>query len=136
MTKSLLQLTEWKIVNIHPFCWLRNECVFCTCKQHSDHIPDLQGVHFPSYLLPNFFILLFRMVFPPMSCFRLLFLWKAITVSTGKVLSKALLVSKMDQWFRIICFLLESVQLYVTLSGITWAFCVVLVLANLSCPKV
>ena len=31
----------------------------------------------------------------------------------------------MDQLFRIICFILESVQLYVTLSGITWAFCVV-----------
>ena len=32
-TKSLLQLTWWKIVNIRPFCWLWNECVFCTCKQ-------------------------------------------------------------------------------------------------------
>ena len=48
--KSLLQLTWWKIVNICQFFWLGNECVFCTCKQHSDLIPDLQGVLFPSYL--------------------------------------------------------------------------------------
>ena len=58
MTKLLLQLTSWKIVNIRPVCWLRNECVFCTCEQHSDRIPDLQGVHFPSYLLPDVFIIL------------------------------------------------------------------------------
>ena len=29
--------------------------MFCTCKQHSDLIPDLQGVLFPSYLLLDFF---------------------------------------------------------------------------------
>ena len=76
----------------------------------------------------------FWMVFAPMSCFRLLFLWKAIGSSeigsigsigsSKKVFSKALLVFQMDQWFWIICFILVSVWLYVTVSGNTWAFCV------------
>lgn len=52
MTKSLLQL------NIRPFVEL-NKCVFCTCKYRSDRIPELQGVHFPSYLLLNLFIFLY-----------------------------------------------------------------------------
>ena len=125
MTKSLLQLTWWKVVNIRPFCWLRNECVFCTCKQHSDSIPDLKGVHFPSYLLLDFFIFLsFWMVLPPISFFRLLFLRTVIIGSTEKVSSKALLVFKMDLWFSIIYFILGRMRLYVIVSDNTWAFCV------------
>ena len=65
------------------------------------------------------------MVFPPTSYFRLLFFRKAIIGSTEKVFSKALLVFKMDQWFRIIWFMLGSVELYVPVSGNAWAFCVV-----------
>ena len=64
------------------------------------------------------------MVFPPTSYFRLLFFRKAIIGSTEKVFSKAL-VFQMDQWFRIIWFILGSVELYVPVSGNTWAFCVV-----------
>ena len=110
MTRSLLQLTYWKIININPFCCLQNECVFCTCKQDSDCIPDLKVVRFPSYLLFDFFMFLsFWMVLPPMSCSRLLFLKKAIIVSTENVFSKALL----------------SVWLYVIISCKNWTFCVV-----------
>ena len=98
MTKSPLQLTWWKIVNIRQFFLLRNECVFCNCKQHSGRTSDLQGVHFPLYLLLDFFIfLLFGIVYPPMSCFRLLFWREAIIGSTEKVFSKALLVFKRCQ---------------------------------------
>ena len=73
-----------------------------------------------------FFIFLsFRMIFPPMYCLRLLLLRKAIIGSTEKVLSKALLVFKMDHWLRIIYFILGSVRSYVSVSGNTWVFCVV-----------
>ena len=101
-------------------------CVSCTCKQHSDRIPDLQSLHFPFYLLLYFFMFLsFWMTFPPISCFWLLFLRKAMIGSTEKVFSKVLLVFKMDQWFQIVCFILGSIRLYVTVSGNIWAFCVV-----------
>ena len=120
-----MQLTWWKIVNIHSFSCLRNEYVLCICKQLIDRISDLQGVQFSSYLLLDFFIFLsFWMVFPPVTCFRLLFLRKAIIGLTEKVFSKVLVVLKKDQTFRIIWFLLESVRLYVTISGNTWVFCV------------
>ena len=77
------------------------------------------------YCLIFFIFLSFWMVLPPMSCFWHLVLQKAIIGSTEKFFSKALLVFKMDQWFWIICFILGSVRLYVTVSGNTWAFCVV-----------
>ena len=47
------------------------------------------------------------MVIPPMSCFRLLILLKAIIGTTEKVFSKALLVFKMAQWFRTVGFYWE-----------------------------
>ena len=94
MRRSLLQLTWREVVNIHSFCLLRNECVFCTCKQRSDRIPDLQGAHFPLHL----FIFVLD-GFPSNKLFQvcLFFLRKAITGLTEKVFSKALLVFKMDQ---------------------------------------
>ena len=67
--------------------------VFCTCKQHKDRILDLQGEHFPLYLLFGFLILLsFWMVFRPTRVFRLLLLRKAIIGSIEKVFSRALFV--------------------------------------------
>ena len=115
MAKSLFKLIWWKMLNIRSFCWLRNDC-----------IPDLQGVHFRLYLLLDFFMFLsFWVVFPSITCFRLLFLRKVIIVSIEKVFSKALLVFIMDHWFRVICFILGSVWSYVPVSGNTWVFCVV-----------
>ena len=58
--------------------------------------------------------LLFLMVFPLMTCFRLLFLRKGIIRSIEKVLSRALL--------DLICFkLLGCAQLYDITSGKVWA---------------
>lgn len=67
----------------------------------------------------------FWIVFPPLTSFRVLFLWKAITSSIEKVFSNDLLLFQIDQWFQIISFILGSVRLYVTISGNTWAFCIV-----------
>ena len=65
------------MVYIRSFCWLKNECLFCTCKQHSYCIPELQGIHFLSYLLFYYFIFLsFQTVFPPMTCLKILFFKK------------------------------------------------------------
>ena len=64
------------------------------------------------------------MVFPPMSCFRLLFLRKALIGSTEKVFSKTLIVFKMDQW--------EAFG-YMSLSVVTFGLSTLfLVLENLS----
>ena len=127
MTKLLLQLTWWKIVNIWPFCWLQNECVFCTCEQHDEDIPELQWVNFLQILLFDFFIFLsFWMAFPPGSYFRLLFLQKAIIGSFEKAFSWAIFIFKMDQWFELF-FLYWEMWGYMSLSvvtpGISQFFC-------------
>ena len=64
------------------------------------------------------------MVFPPMSCFRLLFLRKALIGSTEKVFSKTLIVFKMDQWEAF-----GYMSLSVVTLGLSMLF---LVLENLS----
>ena len=70
--------------------------MFRTGEQHSDCIPDLQGVYFLSYLLFDFFIFLsLWMVFPQLSCISPFFA-KAIIASVEKVFFRALFLFKMD----------------------------------------
>ena len=100
---------------IHSFCCLSNECMFCTCKQHKDRILDLQRVYFRSYFLFGLFIFLsFWMVFPPMSCFSLLLLWKAIIGSIEKNWALFVFLVKnlyMDLSYKIGWFLRTRVKL-------------------------
>ena len=61
----------------------------------------------------------FWMLFPPMSCFSLLFLWKAIIGSSEKVFSQALLVFR--RWtsdFQLFVLYWEVCD-YMSLSGVT-----------------
>ena len=67
------------------------------------------------------------MVFPPVSCFRLLFLQKAIIGSIEKVFSRALFAFNFEL-FVLYCFILFV--LYATASGNTWAFCIVFAIRN------
>ena len=104
--------------------------MFCTYKQYSDRI---QGVHFPSHLLLDFFIFLsFWMVLPPMSCFRLLILRKAIIGSTEKVFSlKPYWSLRWISDFELFILYWEVCG-YMSLSVVTLALSVLfLVLANL-----
>ena len=119
MTKSLLQLIWWKVVIIRPFCWLRNKCVFCTCKQHSNRIPDFKVYVFLHIYCFIFYILIVFNATSSNELFQTFFFWKAIIGSTE------ILVFEMDQWFRIICFILRSMRLYVTVSDNNRAFCIV-----------
>ena len=83
-----------------------------------------------SYCLVFLMFLSFQIVFPPMSCLRLLFLQKARSRLIEKVLCRALFAFNMGQWFWIICFILGSVRLYVTALDNTWAFCDVYSVSN------
>ena len=67
------------------------------------------------------------MVFPPVSCFRLLFLQKAIIGLIEKVFSRALFAFNFEL-FVLYCFILFV--LYATASGNTWAFCTVFSIRN------
>ena len=78
MTKLLLQVVFWNILNI-LLAWLLLKCsVFVICFQQSILEFEKHGEHF---LLVNLLVvssfLFFSIVFPPISSLRFLFLWKA-----------------------------------------------------------
>ena len=125
--KSLLQLTWWKIVNIRPFCWLRNECVCFVPVNNTVTVFQIYKAYISLHIYCLIFLYSyrFRWYFLQWVVSDFCFCGKKIIGSTEKVFSKALLVFKMDQRFWIIWFILGSVRLHVTVSGNTWAFCVV-----------
>ena len=125
MTKSLLQLIWWKIVIIRPFCWLRNKCVFCTCKQHSDRIPDFKVYVFLHIYCFIFYILIVFNATSSNELFQTFFFWKAIIGSTE------ILVCKMTSDFKSFVLYFEVCD-YTSLSVITIGLSVLfLVIANL-----
>ena len=116
---------------MHPFCWLRNECAFHLKATHWPY-SRITWWTFPFIFTVWFFLYSYRFEWHvllwvvPGFCF----LRKAIIGSIEKVFSRALFFFKMGQWFWIICLVLGSVRLNVTVSGNTWAFCVVFGVSN------
>ena len=78
MMKLLLQVAFWNILNF-LLVWLLLKCsVFITCLQQSVLEFEKHGEHFPLVnLLVVSSFLCFSIVFPPINCFRFLFLPKA-----------------------------------------------------------
>ena len=69
-------------------------------KQPGDRISDSHGVHFPSYLVLDFLmILLFWVVFPYNEFISGFFFRKGIIGSIEKVFSRDSYVFEMVQWF-------------------------------------
>ena len=131
MTKSLLQLTWWKIVNIRQFFCYEKNVRFVTVN-NTVVVLQIYKVYISLYICCLIFLYPYCLGwYIPNELFQTFVLARSNNWYNWKSFSKALLVFKMYQWFGII-FSYWNLRGYVSLSVVTFGLSVLfLVLANL-----